>query len=276
VTGPRPGTGTWRLAYRLRAGVPGDDWPLALRSVGHAVADARYHESVRPRPVLLVLWCLAGRGLVDCAGRAQRIGAGEWLWLPPGRRHGLAAEAARWELRWLTFDGPAVAPWAAAWGQGAASTRPVSPLAIGDHEWLLSAIEGPGIERRLACLERATALIAQGVHGDRADSLPARVAALVERHHTDSAFDVAALARRLDCHRSHLTRCLREQGSPPPTVLLRDRRLATAQRLLLAGASVAEAAASSGYAGADQLGRVFRQQHGCSPLAWRSRGGGVG
>ena len=85
-------------------------------------------------------------------------------------------------------------------------------------------------------------------------------------------FTVETLAERLAVHRTQLFRRLRELTGLSPARLILRRRLEQAAALLASeGASVSEAAYTSGFHSVAHFSRRFHELYGRSPSAWRSQ-----
>lgn len=83
---------------------------------------------------------------------------------------------------------------------------------------------------------------------------------------------VADLARSAGLSQSHLTALFRERFACGPLAYLQRQRLELACRLLRNDyLSIADVAASCGYADANYFARLFRQTFDCSPRTWREQ-----
>lgn len=264
-----------RLAYRIPWDRVPAGWPLAVRSAGHAVVGGRFREGTRRRDLLQVLWSIDGEGACSLDAGTVRLCSGDWLWLPPGIRYHLCAAGSRWEFRWLTIDGPATAAWTAGWPPPTGPCRPRSALDTRLHDRLIACLGEATTTRLRVGLELASSLVIAGLHGQEHGDLVDQALAAIETRHADPAFDATALARLLHCHRSHLGRACNARLGAGPGELLRLRRLRAAQELLLARAEARldAVASAAGFAGRNQMARVFRNSCGIPPEDWRRTGG---
>lgn len=99
-----------------------------------------------------------------------------------------------------------------------------------------------------------------------------RALRLMREHAPDPSFNVAALARLLDCSREHLARGLRRATGMTPIALLTQQRLRLAGTRLREGEEKLERVArASGFSSAAYLCRVFRKVVGVSPDQYRRR-----
>lgn len=271
VPGAQAVAESWRMAYRVQWDHELARWPLAVRSAGHAVFSDRFSERPRQRSFLMVLWSLEGQGCFVRDGGTNPIRSGEWLWVPPGTRYALIGASRRWETRWLTIDGPSVASWTAGWEPPVGPCCPCASLDTTRHDHIIVGLGESTLGRQLACLEHATALLAAGLHANKRCDLVDRALTVIEAEHRDPRFDTAVLAQMLHCHRSHLGRLFAAHKGSGPGTLLRQRRVSSAQALLLqdSDAPLEEVAAEAGFAGRGQLTRAFLQICGMPPRAWR-------
>lgn len=86
--------------------------------------------------------------------------------------------------------------------------------------------------------------------------------------HFAQDISVDALAREAGLSRAHLTRAFARQFGVPPHVYLNAVRLRRAREALLAGQSLADAAAACGFADQSHFSRRFKGAMGLSPGAW--------
>ncbi len=85
---------------------------------------------------------------------------------------------------------------------------------------------------------------------------------------------IADLARHAGVHPGHFYRAFRHAFEMSPAECLQQARIATACRKLRDGDSaIADIAADLGFADQSHFGRVFRNQIGLSPGAWRAAAG---
>jgi AraC-like DNA-binding protein len=83
---------------------------------------------------------------------------------------------------------------------------------------------------------------------------------------------IAAIARELSVHPSHLARTFRQNFHVTPAEYVRRRRLDHARRLLAAGElSIADVALAAGFYDQSHLTRSFRRALGTTPAVQRRR-----
>lgn len=101
---------------------------------------------------------------------------------------------------------------------------------------------------------------------------PVRRAVLLMQQHAGQALELSDLADRLGLSPRQLQRLFKASMGISPQAYARDLRLRLAAWMLDHTAkSIAAIASDCGFADAAHMGRAFRQGHGMSPGAWRSR-----
>jgi two-component system, response regulator YesN len=94
--------------------------------------------------------------------------------------------------------------------------------------------------------------------------------AVLNNHFTDPNFTVKKWAAALNMTVPYLSKLLRERTGKPPSVHLRDARLAHAQDLLTqTDNAVLDIASASGFSDNNYFSRVFHAVFKSSPSAWR-------
>jgi signal transduction histidine kinase/ligand-binding sensor domain-containing protein/CheY-like chemotaxis protein len=115
-------------------------------------------------------------------------------------------------------------------------------------------------------LRQQRAVEAEAAGEVRSPAPLARIEAVLQRDLGDPELDVENLARAAYVSRSQLKRLLEAAGQPPPSVLIRERRLEEAARLLAAGrGTVTEVAYATGFASLSHFARRFRERFGQAP-----------
>lgn len=103
-----------------------------------------------------------------------------------------------------------------------------------------------------------------------ADDRLARAKAYIERNYANSTLSVAEMAASADLGSRRFATLFQARYHQSPGKFLTSCRISAAQRLLRQeNLSIAQIAALTGYSGASYFIRVFRQETGCSPAAYR-------
>lgn len=93
-----------------------------------------------------------------------------------------------------------------------------------------------------------------------------KVKALVDEHLSEPDFDVDAIAQITGLSRIHVNRKLKAEGSPSPSVMLKDARMSLAAKLLKEGRlSVAQVGNSCGFSRASYFATAFKEYFNVSP-----------
>ena len=130
---------------------------------------------------------------------------------------------------------------------------------------------GPAAQAlRLHCDETLAGCLAR-LDGAPAARLPPPSMERVRQRLSDDAAaapPLAELAVLAGCSRFQVLRQFSSAYGMPPHAWLLARRAEAARRAITAGASLAEAAAASGFADQSHMTRVFVRHHGYTPGAW--------
>lgn len=259
---------------------PRPGWTRAAASVlraGHVrtVANSSLHRARHPGQDLL--FCITGKGLIECGGRSFPVRAGELAWIGNEAPHGHRADPDDpWELMWLRFDAP-------------------DPVAIrhqvlGENEHVRGIEEGERLaawfERLFGALERRDAaldlelnqllatlfLIADGRGGGNGGARPRPLARAIAAMHADLAasWPAEALEELCGVSATHLRRLFQAHLGATPRQWLMQERLNRAQTLLAdTELSVGEIGERCGFADVFHFSREFKRHVGSSPAHWR-------
>lgn len=121
-------------------------------------------------------------------------------------------------------------------------------------------------------LRACTGPAAAGAGGAVAAGHPAPEARLVREWLADAPLDpptLAQMAAAVGLSRYQLLRRFAEAYGMPPHAWLLQQRAERSRHLIRRGASLAEAAAASGFADQSHMTRIFARQFGFTPGAWR-------
>ena len=93
-----------------------------------------------------------------------------------------------------------------------------------------------------------------------------QVMSLIQEHLSDPDFDVSAIADLTGVSRIHVNRKLKLEGTPSPSILIRDMRMSRSQSLLLEGKlSVAQISSVCGFRSPSYFTTAFKEYTGMTP-----------
>ena len=254
------------------------DQPVLVRTAGRTIAGPWFSSPGTRGSDCLLAVVTAGRGRHRCRAGTTSLAPGMvGLVLPedPGQllsdpEHPFTYAYCRFSGAWAALQVRArIADWGSAWRKLPVAKQ-VSTL-LG-HMGRLHRSELP------ACMGRAELLLIEALLAlapDREAPAAGRLSAerLDEflRERLDRPSDLPAFARELGVSPAHLSRRCRSLTGRSVVHFHRGLKMAWARELLAQGDAIASVAQRVGYADALYFSRVFRQEHGCSPRAWRGR-----
>jgi AraC family transcriptional regulator, transcriptional activator of pobA len=253
---------------------------VRLVAIPRLAAGGRWRvEAMRSISEPLLLWFTKGQGRITVAGSTRGYTPHNAIFVPPGVMHGFEV-------------GPQVFGTAVFFGRDFDVTLPSQALHLRIREaqsqveinLILESIQreldstSPGHDRAArhhlgllgVWLERQAARAApEAPRPDAAKRLVADYAALLERDFRTGQ-GVAAYAEALGVTPTHLTRCCRQACGHPASVLLHDRVLFEARKLLAeTELPVGKIAGSLGFASPAYFTRAFQHHTGKTPSAFR-------
>jgi AraC-like DNA-binding protein len=260
--------------------MPPSPAPFRLVAIPLLAAGGRWRvEAMRAISEPCLLWFTKGQGRVTVAGSTRGYTANNAVFIPAGVMHGFEV-------------GPSVFGTAVFFGRPADPALPATPQHLRIREVhaqqelnvMLDAIqrelEGEGAARERAArawmglvgvwLERQVARYGnESAPADAARRLVARYTALMEQEFRTGK-GVGAFARDLGVTPTHLTRCCQQACGRSAMLLLQDRRIFEARRLLAeTSLPVGRIGAALGFASPAYFTRAFHTLTGKSPTAFR-------
>ncbi|RKN64447.1 AraC family transcriptional regulator [Paenibacillus ginsengarvi] len=268
---PRPGAGEAVVLFA------GNNRTPPLHRVGPHMLD--YH---------LVHLVVSGQGSFSAGGRQYELRAGDCFFIAPGELAGYESdEADPWTYRWIGFRGTDVDYRLRELGIGpdtpvveAAGSRRLRALFSRTQEALRSGKPGcdlqAGAYLRLFFAEladrRALAVALEG-EGPAEAELNRRIGLAIRflalQYHRPVS--VEELARETGYHRAYLSRMFKKATGLSPAQYLLKLRMERAKALLSEPLTVAQIAASVGYADPFHFSKMFKKWHGSAPTELRGQ-----
>lgn len=231
-------------------------------------------------PFLVIQHTTHGEGRLDYAGVVHRLTPGKTMLVTMPHAHRYFLErGGHWEYFWLLLNGREALRLAR---EILDAAGPVLTLGSDDIDRLAGAAmramtlsdTTPG--RVSALAYDAMATLHDGVFGllpPAETPLPPsilRVIAYVEDN-LGASLQVEQLAAVAEMSRAHFVRGFTRATGEAPSEFVLARRLARAERLLLATEmTVSEIAAMTGFANGNYFAKVFRKHRGATPLEYRA------
>jgi len=256
-------------------GLPEASLPIRCRSVSRSVLPPGERSQFVAKEYWHASWVTAGRGVLRLTGEDLPVRAGDCLVVPPDTRRQASATTAALVSRGVSFVGPAVCRVLAGFGIEGVFRR--AGVACPETELLRLEREICDLSRNGLCVASATlyqalALSFAGGRGgaEAAPPLVREALGLIAGHLSDPALNVDWLARRVDSHRSHLSRCFKAHTGLAPSAFIQQRRLQQAMQALAGGrCPVGQIARACGFESPEYFCRVFRREVGQTPGSFR-------
>lgn len=257
-------------------------YPLAM---GY-YPSARGHRMERERhDSYLLIYCIDGRGSLDCGERPLSIGSGDLVLLPRGMRHRYAADPnTPWTIYWLHFDGR-----------------------LADHFYRHCKLPGPrihiGVQPRvvrifdgLSELRRSAYQLSEFIQGShQLQALLSYIALLVRQQqprggkgldwahiralmqeHIHGQLNLDTLAASANVSKYHFIKKFKDWSGQSPIQYFIHMKVQRACYLLDSSPmSVKEVAAALGYDDVYYFSRLFKKVLGIAPSDYRRHRGAI-
>ncbi|MBD2846008.1 AraC family transcriptional regulator [Paenibacillus sp. IB182496] len=250
--------------------------PYPLHKMGPAVYD--YY---------LIHTVSTGRGVIECRGKRYTCSAGDSFVIVPGELFSYEADAHEpWTYQWVAFRGHAAGTLLS--GLGVSGEAPVLHAAeprriLGLYRSLRQSLQSSQAGA-LTDLEAGgwLRLLLSALAADQAPQTPLEApTADIDRQidqailwlslQYEQSISIARIARTLGYHRTHLSKMFKQATGLSPMQYLFKIRMERAETLLRQKLTVAQVAASVGYADALYFSKQFRKWKGLSPSAFREQ-----
>jgi AraC-like DNA-binding protein len=214
------------------------------------------------RSYTLIHYVTDGKGRVYKDSGNYEVHAGEAFLILPGEVVTYAADQEDpWSYQWIGFDGELA--------KSFASLPPVFSLSATFTQKMLETEGRDQREYRIAAalFEMYAALFGeQKTECDYVRRVKDHIRAVYMQE-----LRVEEIARSMNLDRRYLSRYFKEKTGQTVQEYLISVRMEEAQKMLLQGRSVAEAALLSGYQDPFHFSKMFKRRFGISPLAWRAK-----
>lgn len=230
-----------------------------------------------------------GSTMMDCRGGRWPAGPGTLVFLPPGEPHACNPDpGAQLKYRKFYFDPDWFRPRLEGAGAVPGGLDAGGPALVDDEgaarafsRFAQAQDAKAGAAAKLALLEEALGLLlrsprATAVCGQsaRAERLAALDAARLIAQDPAHGVPLRETARAVGVSPCHLPRIFRLVLGVTPGAYRAQKRVELAKRLLADGATIASAAAESGFTDQSHLNRAFRRYAGATPGQYRAASGG--
>lgn len=227
---------------------------------------------------LQLVYIHEGEAHITVNGTKQYLGAGQATLLLPGHQESFQfSERSRTRHGWCGIRQPEIEPGFLGQLAGLSFQNPFSSRMKALEKLFLPLRETDSAGQQLLhdSLVHAMLIDFLSQAGLLEESAPPRHPAVERatacmRARFREPLDLAAIAAQAGVTPPHLIRLFREHLQTTPMARLWQIRLEAAARLLRnTGLSAAEVAYQSGFTNPHHFSRLFRQQHGSPPRAWR-------
>jgi AraC-like DNA-binding protein len=247
---------------------------------------ARGHFMARPSGLSesILIFCVAGRGMLEVSGRETVVERGQVVLIPAGKPHAYAADARDpWSIQWAHYGGPATAVYHQMLPKGDCAVHLLAATARELEHTMELALRNlsAGLNLRSLLLASHALRHALGLiffKGPKRLGAPAPKFASHDlstslaflRANVSRSVSLREAARQASLSPSRFSAVFKEQtGVSPVDYHIRLRIQAAAQLLDTTNLSIKEIAARLGYEDPYYFSRVFRKVTGFAPLVYR-------
>ena len=251
---------------------------LSINAFGHSVTMPGHTYGPAVRPYYLIHFILEGKGEFIVNGTHYKLSAGKGFLIEPDYQTVYKADLEDpWTYIWIGFSGKDA--WQAMTMLGLSQEQPI--FKSEEKETLKTCVMSMIRRNRrnaadtfysLSMLFLFLSTIAASSQDDslKGGNLYVDQAMAYIRSHIAEPLKTEDIARYVGLNRSYLSALFKEQTGLSPLNYIQRSRLTKAQHLLESSRlSVASIAYACGYQQPESLMKIFRQQYGMSPSAYR-------
>ena len=251
--------------------------PFSVRSVGYGELPPGGETEKRVVGFAQLIWTLSGTGKQWRNGKSYQIEKDYICCYLPRDEHCLRGIGNDpWRYYWLTFDGPAVTPFAANFGFDDLPYRvgPCPESRIKRIEQLLdipgeAATREPAAEAFQLLLEIASTKAAERSFEDYPEMIRNAIRC-IRTNISNPALGVDFLAEEAGIHRSSFYRTfLKVTGTSPKTFIDTIKANKAKDLLRHSDLSIEDVAHRCGFKDANYFGKFFNRNCGCTPSSFR-------
>ncbi len=252
---------------------------LCVNTFGHSVTMPGHKYGPAVRPYYLIHYILEGRGEFAVNGTRYRLSSGKGFLIEPDYQTIYTADSDEpWSYIWVGFSGADAKEMILS--SGLSQENPI--FKSDEKETLKNCITGmirhnhSSAADTFYCLSMlylflSTVAASGQEEASTADgNIYVSQAVTYIRNHISEPLQTEAVARYVGLNRSYLSTLFKQHTGLSPLKYIQKFRLTKAQHLLeSSGLSVSAIACSCGYQQPESLIKIFRQQYGMSPSAYR-------
>lgn len=225
---------------------------------GHEKCKSGHSYSYFDCEYVLVHYCISGCGQVLKDGKCYKVSSGQVFIIRPGETVSYVADKLDpWEYTWVSFECSSV------------ELIEKLPATASIHSDIFISVKEALEDKdcdKLFVAGKIYELLSELLKDDSPAKIdyPKNVKLYIQLRYADE-ISVEQIARSLNINRRYMSRIFKERYGKTVMEYLVDYRLKKATERLLAGASVADAAKSSGYRDVFNFSKMFRKKYGVSP-----------
>jgi len=252
--------------------------PVSLKSAGYYYAPKNWSEvnDGKFRSHCGMFWCKSGSAKIWINDTLHHMQADKFIYYYPFDAHFIQTENSHFEYYWLCFDGLMAVEILRSFKLTLSANNSGTP-----PEDLFRQINTALSDVNLQTLFKGGALVFEVLNEMKRNTLTERTTAesrlvslfrqIVQEEFCDRSLNLTAIAAKLKCHRTTLTRVVKQQLRIMPSYYLQHIRMQEALELLNnSNFTAAEISDMCGFATPEYFSRKFRQLTGKPPHRYRN------